>query len=90
MFSLSLESESTTALLQNESTEFDRMDHHEHQRISHRVPFFDRLQNLTSSSSFISPRFIGLCFLVFLYYLGYGYLQVRLYFCPSRCNHCIL
>ncbi|CAF0889261.1 unnamed protein product [Adineta steineri] len=54
------------------------MDHHKHERSSHRTSFFDRLWIVSpssSSSSLLSARFIGLCFLVFVYYIGYAYLQ---------------
>ncbi|CAF3851403.1 unnamed protein product [Rotaria sp. Silwood1] len=51
------------------------MGHHEHERlVVHHTSFSRRFFDF-SSSSFISPRFIGLCLLVFIYYITYGYLQ---------------
>jgi len=48
---------------------------HEHERTSQHTSFFYRFWNFSSLFS-TSPRFLGLCFLVFIYYIGYGYLQV--------------
>lgn len=72
------DSELSTSLLQtlDNNTEIDNMDHHEHVRTSHYTSFLDRFWNFSSpSSSPLSARFLGLCFLVFMYYLGYAYLQ---------------
>ncbi len=72
-----IDSESSTLLLQtiDDKTETAAMGHHEHERTSQHTSFFYRFSNFSSSSS-MSPRFLGLCFLVFIYYIGYGYLQV--------------
>lgn len=52
------------------------MLNHEHERpTQHWTSIFTYFQNLSRSSSVFSPHFLGLCFLVFLYYLGYAYLQ---------------
>ncbi len=67
-FIFCLDSESSTIPLKD-----DTMDHYTHERTSHHTSFFSRFW----SSSSLSPRFLGLCFLVFIYYIGYGYLQVR-------------
>ncbi|CAF3820765.1 unnamed protein product [Rotaria sordida] len=56
-------------------TESDNMGHHEHERSVHYTSFYQRFFDYSSSSSLISTRFIGLCVLVFIYYITYGYLQ---------------
>ncbi|CAF2895882.1 unnamed protein product [Rotaria sp. Silwood2] len=48
---------------------------HEHERSVHHTTFSRRFFNFSSSSALIPTRFIGLCFLVFIYYIAYGYLQ---------------
>lgn len=73
LFLFFLDSEATVPLTED-------MTNHEHERSSqqHWTWIFTYFQNLSkSSSSIFSPHFLGLCFLVFLYYLGYAYLQVR-------------
>jgi len=59
---------------QDNNIEINDMDRHEHVQTSHHTSFLYRFWNFSSSSP-ISPRFIGLCVLVFVYYIGYGYLQ---------------
>ncbi|CAF1545762.1 unnamed protein product, partial [Rotaria sordida] len=55
--------------------ESDNMGRHEHERSVHYTSFYQRFFDYSSSSSLISTRFIGLCVLVFIYYITYGYLQ---------------
>jgi adenosine 3'-phospho 5'-phosphosulfate transporter B3 len=57
------------------STNENMENYYTHERTSHHTSFFYRFSNLSSSSSALSPRFLGLCILVFVYYIGYGYLQ---------------
>ncbi|CAF3226659.1 unnamed protein product [Rotaria socialis] len=64
---------STTSLLQA-TNENNSMDHREHDRTVQHNSFFRRFWD-PSPDSIISSRFIALCFLVFFYYIGYGYLQ---------------
>jgi hypothetical protein len=64
--------------------ETNDMGHDEHSRTSHHTSFIARFRNFPSSSSVISTRFLGLCFLVFIYYIGYGYLQVRFVFSSNE------
>ncbi|UJR14986.1 hypothetical protein I4U23_001964 [Adineta vaga] len=72
--------ESSTSISQTTSdiTEIHPMDYRKHERASHQTSLSNRFWNFSSSSSsssLLSPRFISLCFLVFLYYIGYAYLQ---------------
>ena len=55
--------------LDSDSLNDEKMEHHTHQRTSQQAWFLFRVWNL-------SPRFLGLCVLIFLYYISYGYLQV--------------
>ncbi|CAF1409503.1 unnamed protein product [Rotaria magnacalcarata] len=66
-------SDSTASLLQI-TDDKKSMDHHDRDRTVQYSSFFRRFWD-PSPNSIISPRFIALCFLVFIYYIGYGYLQ---------------
>jgi hypothetical protein len=83
IISLCLDSESSKSLIEtiSDNTETNDMDHNRHDRTTHHTSFSNRFWNFSSSpsTSIMSPRFIGLCFLVFVYYIGYGYLQVYSY-----------
>ncbi|CAF1151736.1 unnamed protein product [Adineta ricciae] len=57
-------------------SDIDPMEYRKHEHTNYQTSSYLSFGQFSSpSTSLVSPRFIGLCFLVFLYYIGYAYLQ---------------